>query len=54
VSLSEESLTELSASLGIEALPAFHFFSGGKEVREPLLGYKKRMLKEAVEELSKS
>ncbi|CAM9152219.1 unnamed protein product [Choristocarpus tenellus] len=50
----EEGLSELSAELGIEALPAFRFFKGGKEVQDPVLGYKKKMLKEAVKALSGS
>ncbi|KAJ0400205.1 hypothetical protein P43SY_009522 [Pythium insidiosum] len=42
-------IEELKAELGVDALPAFHFYKGGKEVGTPVLGYKKSPLKNAVE-----
>eukprot|EP00904_Undaria_pinnatifida_P009004 jgi/Undpi1/5233/HiC_scaffold_2.g00514.m1 len=50
----EESLSELSADLGVQALPAFRFYKGGKEVMEPVIGYKKKLLRTAVEKLQKA
>ena len=52
--ISEESLSELSADLGVQALPAFRFYKGGKEVMEPVIGYKKKLLRTAVEKLQKA
>jgi alkyl hydroperoxide reductase subunit AhpC len=49
----EPALEELSAELGVQALPAFHFLVEGKEAREPIMGYKKKMLSQAVEDLQK-
>lgn len=48
---SEEALSELSADLGVEALPAFRFYREGKEVVEPVMGYKKKQLRAAVKDL---
>lgn len=47
-------MSELSADLGVQALPAFRFFKGGKEVMEPVIGYKKKLLRTAVEKLQKA
>ncbi|GFR49243.1 hypothetical protein Agub_g11257 [Astrephomene gubernaculifera] len=44
-------LEALSGQLGVQALPAFRFFKGGKEAREAVTGYKKKLLEEAVAEL---
>eukprot|EP00638_Chattonella_subsalsa_P008311 CAMPEP_0117754654 /NCGR_PEP_ID=MMETSP0947-20121206/12950_1 /TAXON_ID=44440 /ORGANISM="Chattonella subsalsa, Strain CCMP2191" /LENGTH=362 /DNA_ID=CAMNT_0005573769 /DNA_START=108 /DNA_END=1196 /DNA_ORIENTATION=+ len=49
----EDALSELSAELGIKALPAFHFFEKGNPVGEPITGYKKKLLTEQVEKMSK-
>ncbi|CAM9827502.1 unnamed protein product [Scytosiphon promiscuus] len=49
----EEAISELSADLGVEALPAFRFYSKGQEVVEPVMGYKKKQLRAAVEALQK-
>ncbi|KXZ52644.1 hypothetical protein GPECTOR_9g689 [Gonium pectorale] len=46
-------LEALTADLGIKALPAFRFFKGGKEVHEPVAGYKKKLLEDAVASLAK-
>ncbi|CAM9759091.1 unnamed protein product [Ascophyllum nodosum] len=51
--ITDEALAELSADLGVEAIPAFRFFKGGKEVLEPVTGYKKKLLRAAVEDLQK-
>ena len=51
---SEESLSELSADVGIQALPAFRFYKGGKEVMEPVIGYKQKLLLTAEEKLQKA
>lgn len=50
----DEALAELSADLGVQAIPAFRFFKGGKEVLEPVTGYKKKLLRAAVEDLQKA
>lgn len=50
---SEEAISELSTDLGVEALPAFRFYRKGEEVVEPVMGYKKKKLRAAVEELQK-
>lgn len=50
---SEEAISELSADLGVEALPAFRFYNEGEEVVEPVMGYKKKLLRAAVENLQK-
>ncbi|CBJ27588.1 2-cys peroxiredoxin [Ectocarpus siliculosus] len=49
----EEAISELSTDLGVEALPAFRFYRKGEEVVEPVMGYKKKKLRAAVEELQK-
>eukprot|EP00798_Chlamydomonas_sp_ICE-L_P015513 gene15513-21603_t len=41
----------LAGELGVKVLPAFRFFKGGKEVSEAVLGYKKKLLEEAVRTL---
>lgn len=51
---SEEALSELSSDLGVGAIPAFKFYKNGKEVLEPVTGYKKKLLRAAVEELQKA
>jgi hypothetical protein len=50
----EDGLTDVVSSLGVSALPAFHFFKGGKATGNPVIGYKKTPLKDAVATLSKS
>ena len=50
----EESLSELSANAGIQALPAFRFYKGGKEVMKPVIGYKQKLIITAVEKLPKA
>jgi len=50
----EDALVELSAELGVKALPAFHFFHGGKAAATPVIGYKKKLLREQVEALAKA
>lgn len=46
-------LEALAGELGIKALPAFHFFKGGKAVGTPVSGYKKKPLEDAVAALAK-
>lgn len=48
---SASALEQFAAELGVKALPAFKFFKGGKEVLEPVTGYKKRPLEDAVGKL---
>lgn len=50
---SGEAISELSADLGVEALPAFRFYKEGEEVVEPVMGYKKKQLRAAVESLQR-
>lgn len=50
----DEALAELSADLGVQAIPAFRFFKGGKEVLKPVTGYKKKLLRTALEDLQKA
>lgn len=49
-----DKLEALATELGVQALPVFHFYKGGKQVMEPLIGYKKQLLQENVEKLSKA
>jgi alkyl hydroperoxide reductase subunit AhpC len=44
-------LEALSKELGVEGLPAFKFFKGGKEVVSEVIGYKKKPLEDAVKKL---
>ncbi|GIL60757.1 hypothetical protein Vafri_15288 [Volvox africanus] len=46
-------LESLAADLGVKALPTFRFFKGGKEVRDSVSGYKKKLLEEAVAAIAK-
>ncbi|GLC43712.1 hypothetical protein PLESTB_000410900 [Pleodorina starrii] len=46
-------LESLAGELGVKALPAFRFFKGGKEARDSVSGYKKKLLEEAVAEIAK-
>ncbi|GIL88678.1 hypothetical protein Vretimale_17268 [Volvox reticuliferus] len=46
-------LESLAGDLGVKALPAFRFFKGGKEIHEPVSGYKKKLLEEAVAAIAK-
>lgn len=50
----EEALSEVSSDLGIGAIPAFKFYKNGKEVLEPVTGYKKKILRASVEGLQKA
>ncbi len=54
VDTTEDALAEAVAEHGVSVLPAFHFFKGGKAFKEPVIGYKKTPLKEAVAALAKS
>jgi peroxiredoxin (alkyl hydroperoxide reductase subunit C) len=45
-------LAPLSKELGIEAMPTFKFYKNGREVDE-VIGYKPKLLREAVEEFAK-
>jgi hypothetical protein len=49
----EEALEQYAADLGVGLLPTFRFYKGGKQVQDPVTGYKKRPLEEAVEKLAK-
>jgi hypothetical protein len=46
---SEEPLVELSAALGVQAHPAFHFFNMVNRLSNPITGYQKRPLASAIE-----
>lgn len=48
-----DALSGLAQQLGVQTLPAFRFLKDGKQAVEGVLGYKKRPLAEAVEQLSK-
>mmetsp|Transcript_2456 Transcript_2456/g.3885 ORF Transcript_2456/g.3885 Transcript_2456/m.3885 type:complete len:338 (+) Transcript_2456:325-1338(+) len=48
----EDALSELSAELGVKALPAFRFFKNGQPSGEVVVGYKKKPLQDAVEKLA--
>lgn len=37
--------------ISVEVLPSFHFYKGGKEVSQPVTGFKKKMLEEAIKAL---
>jgi thioredoxin 1 len=50
---SDSALEGLSADLGVSALPAFKFYKGGQEVRKEVVGYKKKLLQDAVREVAK-
>jgi alkyl hydroperoxide reductase subunit AhpC len=52
VDTTEEKVESLAADLGVKGLPAFRFFKDGKEVHEPVIGYKKQPLQEAMEALN--
>lgn len=47
----EDALIDLSVDLGVQALPAFHFFHEGKPFGDPVTGYKKKSLKAGVDAL---
>ncbi|GFH24018.1 uncharacterized protein HaLaN_21730, partial [Haematococcus lacustris] len=47
-----EQLEALSGQLGVKGLPTFKFYKGGKEVHNPVIGYKKKPLADAVAELA--
>ncbi|BDA43678.1 Peroxiredoxin-2 [Coccomyxa sp. Obi] len=47
-----EQLEGLTAEQGVKVLPTFKFFKGGKEVREPISGYKKKMLEDGIKSLA--
>ena len=45
-------LEGLSSEQGVKVLPTFKFFKGGKEVRDPVSGYKKKLLEDGVKSLA--
>eukprot|EP00882_Tetradesmus_deserticola_P000619 GHRQ01000676.1.p1 GENE.GHRQ01000676.1~~GHRQ01000676.1.p1 ORF type:complete len:437 (+),score=128.24 GHRQ01000676.1:130-1311(+) len=47
-----EPLEPLSAELNVKALPVFRFYKGGQEVVEQVVGYKKKPLEAAVQQLA--
>ncbi len=47
-----EQLEGLSAEQGVKVLPTFKFFKGGKEVRDPVSGYKKKLLEDGIKSLA--
>jgi peroxiredoxin (alkyl hydroperoxide reductase subunit C) len=49
---SEEKLEPLSAELQVKALPVFKFYKDGREVVQQVVGYKKKPLEAAVEQLA--
>eukprot|EP00877_Chromochloris_zofingiensis_P013911 jgi/Chrzof1/8774/Cz03g24030.t1 len=48
----KEQLEGLASELGVQALPVFKFYQGGKEVADQVVGYKKKPLEDAVNKLS--
>lgn len=50
---SEDALENLAEELKIQTLPNFKFYKGGKEVLDQVIGYKKKPLAQAVENLKK-
>jgi len=52
VDTTEEAMGEVVAELGVKALPAFHFYSGGQPTLSPVTGYKKKPLEAAVQALA--
>lgn len=51
---SEDALEKLAEELKIQTLPSFKFFKGGKEVVDQVIGYKKKPIADAVEQLRKA
>ena len=51
---SEDPLEKLAEDLKIQTLPNFKFFKGGKEVVDQVVGYKKKPIADAVEQLRKA
>lgn len=48
-----EPVEPIAAELGVKALPAFHFYGAdGKPALQPVTGYKRRPLEEAVTQLA--
>jgi len=48
---SEDALEKVAEELEIQTLPSFKFFKGGKEVVDQVVGYKKKPIADAVEQL---
>ncbi|PSC67995.1 Thioredoxin-dependent peroxide reductase [Micractinium conductrix] len=48
----EAALENLTAELGVKALPQFRFYANGKEVLEPIKGYKLQTLADAISKLN--
>ena len=48
-----ESIEPLIDELGVKILPTFKFYAGGKEVAQPISGYKKGPLEDAIKQLAK-
>ena len=51
---SEDALEKVAEDLKIQTLPNFRFFKGGKEVVDQVVGYKKKPIADAVEQLRKA
>lgn len=47
------SIEPLVNELGVKILPTFKFYANGKEVAQPVSGYKKGPLEEAIKQLTK-
>lgn len=47
-----DKLEKLAADIGVKALPAFRFFSGGKQVLDTVIGYKPAKVEEALKKLA--
>ncbi|CAM9677226.1 unnamed protein product [Chrysoparadoxa australica] len=52
--LDTEQLPELASKLRVKSLPVFRSFTNGKQMRGDVTGYKKKKLREVVEELSQA
>ena len=54
IDTTDEALMQLSADYGIKALPAFHFYKGGKSVGAPITGYKKPLILKQIKDVLSS
>ncbi|ETV96494.1 hypothetical protein H310_10222 [Aphanomyces invadans] len=52
LNVGEEGVGPIKAEYNVEVLPAFMFFKEGQQVHTPVLGYKKKPLKDTVQLLA--
>lgn len=53
VDTTDDAVASLAEEQGVKVLPTFKFFKGGEEVKQPVSGYKKKPLEDAVKHLAK-